>query len=114
MYFYIIKNSTDLGFGITGNYENRAQDYVSHSGPNSGAHFPLLFTGYTPHVKKLEKIVKDQWIDRTFITRDGWKTEWLKDDETVEQFTKDILDVIKERHLKVEIFRENYNFLLDK
>ena len=57
MYFYIIKNSTDLGFGVTSNYESRAQDYVSHAGPNSGAHFPLLFTGYTPHVKKLEKIV---------------------------------------------------------
>lgn len=111
MYFYIIKNSTDLGFGITGNYENRAQDYVSHSGPNSGAHFPLLFTGYTPHIKKLEKIVKDQWIDRTFISRDGWKTEWLNEEQTLEQFTHDILEVIEERHLKVKLYAENYNFL---
>lgn len=114
MYFYIIKNSTDLGFGITGNYESRAQDYVSHAGPRSGAHFPLIFSGYTPHVKKLEKIVKDQWIDRTFISRDGWKTEWLKEDETLEQFTSDILEVIKERHLKVEVCRENYDFLKDR
>lgn len=114
MYFYIIKNSTDLGFGITGNYVNRAQDYVSHSGPNSGAHFAQLWTGHTPHIKKLERIVKEQWIDRTFISQDGWKTEWLQDNETVEQFTTDIENVVKERHLKVELYRSNYNFLLDK
>jgi hypothetical protein len=111
MYFYIIKNSTDLGFGITSNYESRAQDYVSHAGPRSGAYFPYVFTGLTPHVRTLENIVKDQWIDRTFITRDGWKTEWLKEDETLEQFAQDILNVIKERHLKVNIFTEDYNFL---
>lgn len=114
MYFYIIKNSTDLGFGITGNYESRAQDYVSHSGPNSGAHFPYVFSGHKPHVRKLERIVKEQWVDRTFITGDGWKTEWLKEEETLEQFTQDILDVIQERHLKVEVYRKDYNFLLDR
>jgi hypothetical protein len=114
MYFYIIKNSTDLGFGITGNYESRAQDYVSHSGPRSGAYFPLVFSGYTPHVRKLEKIVKDQWIDRTYISRDGWKTEWLNEHETLQGFAQDILDVITERHLRVEIFTKDYNFLLDR
>jgi hypothetical protein len=111
MYFYIIKNSTDLGFGITGNYESRAQDYVGHAGPRSGTHFPYVFTGLTPHVRKLEKIVKDQWIDRTFITKDGWKTEWLNEEQTLEQFTQDILDVIKERHLKVKVYTKDYNFL---
>jgi hypothetical protein len=111
MYFYIIKNSTDLGFGITSNYESRAQDYVSHAGPRSGAYFPYVFTGLAPHVRKLEKIVKEQWIDRTFITKDGWKTEWLKDNETLVKFQQDILDVIKERHLKVEVYAKDYDFL---
>jgi len=113
MYFYIIKNSTDLGFGITKNYFSRAQDYVSHSGPNSRAYFPLVFSGHTPHVRKLEKIVKDQWIDRTYVSKDGWKTEWLLKNENVEEFIKDLLDVIHERHLKVKVYRENYNFLID-
>ena len=111
MYFYIIKNSTDLGFGITGNYESRAQDYVSHSGPRSRAHFPYVFSGHKPHVRKLERIVKEQWVDRTFITGDGWKTEWLIEEETLDKFYQDILDVINERHLKVEVYIKDYDFL---
>lgn len=114
LYFYIIKNSTDLGFGITGDYESRAQDYVSHSGPNSGAHFPYIFTGHTPHIKKLENIIKNQWVDRTYITRDGWRTEWLKSDESLDQFVTDILDLIGERHLRIELHRKHYNFLIDR
>lgn len=111
MYFYIIKTKNDLGFGITGNYESRAQDYVSHGGPNNGAHFPVVFTGHGPHIKKLEKHVKTQWIDRTHITQNGWKTEWLKEDETLEQFVADILEFINDRHLKIWQDVTDYNFL---
>ena len=111
MYFYVIKNIGSLGFGITGDYQKRAQDYVSHSGPGCHAHFPYVFTGHRPHVKKLEQLIKTQWVDRTWITRDGWKTEWLKEDENLDTFISDIMDAIKERHLKVEVFRKDYDFL---
>lgn len=111
MYFYIVKTKTDIGFGITGDYEKRAQDYVSHSGPNSGIYFPIVLTGYTPHIKKIESIIKHQWIDRTYVSRDGWKTEWLRENESVDDFFNDIMMVIKERHLRIQLHTRDYNFL---
>jgi len=110
-FFYIVKTKFDTGFGITSNYESRHQDYVAHAGPNSGIYFPVVLNGHTPHIKKLESLIKTQWLDRTFITRAGWKTEWLRENEDTEAFLKDLMNVIIDRHYRIEIYIRDYDFL---
>ena len=56
MYFYILPGPFRLGFGITGNYERREKDYTGAWG--GIAEFKYLFKGPTPHVKRLENIIK--------------------------------------------------------
>jgi hypothetical protein len=98
MYFYILPGPYRLGFGITSNYERRAKDYTGAWG--GIAEFKYLFDGPTSHVKRLENIIKT--IHRDMLWRiDEWETEWLDNGWTPEQLLDFVLEIIQERHLRV-------------
>jgi hypothetical protein len=98
MYFYILPGPFRLGFGITGNHERREKDYTgAWGGP---AKFKYLFEGPTPHIKRLENIIKTMHTDLLWKI-DEWETEWLDNDWTAEQLLTFVLETIQERHLKV-------------
>jgi len=98
MYFYILPGPFRLGFGITGNHERRAKDYTGAWG--GIAEFKYLFEGPTPHIKRLEKIIKDMHQDMLW-TVDDWETEWLNNNWTAENLLEFVKDLIAERHLRV-------------
>ena len=58
MKFYILPGPFRLGFGITSDHERREKDYTGAWG--GIAEFKYLFEGPTPHVKRLENIIKTQ------------------------------------------------------
>jgi len=98
MYFYILPGPYRLGFGITSNHERRAKDYTGAWG--GIAEFKYLFDGPTSHVKRLENIIKT--IHRDMLWRiDEWETEWLDNGWTPEQLLDFVLEIIQERHLRV-------------
>ena len=99
MYFYILPGPYRLGFGITGNHERRKKDYTGAWGGE--AEFKYLFEGPTPHVKRLENIIKTMHRDMLW-TLDQWETEWLDNDWTAEQLRDFVVDTINERHLKIK------------
>lgn len=87
-----------MGFGITSNHERRAKDYTGAWG--GIAEFKYLFDGPTSHVKRLENIIKT--IHRDMLWRiDEWETEWLDNGWTPEQLLDFVLEIIQERHLRV-------------
>jgi hypothetical protein len=99
MYFYILPGPFRLGFGITSNYERRKKDYTgAWGGP---AEFKYLFEGPTPHIKRLENIIKTMHRDMLWKI-DEWETEWLDNDWTPEQLLEFVLDTINERHLQIK------------
>jgi len=98
MYFYILPGPFRLGFGITGNHERTAKDYTGAWG--GIAEFKYLFEGPTPHIKRLEKIIKDMHQDMLW-TVDDWETEWLNNNWTAENLLEFVKDLIAERHLRV-------------
>jgi hypothetical protein len=102
MYFYILPGPYRLGFGITSNYERRAKDYTGAWG--GIAEFKYLFDGPTSHIKRLENIIKT--IHRDMLWRiDEWETEWLDNGWTPEQLLDFVLEIIQERHLRVNQIR---------
>jgi hypothetical protein len=98
MYFYILPGPYRLGFGITGNHERRKKDYTGAWGGE--AEFKYLFEGPTPHVKRLENIIKTMHRDMLWKL-DQWETEWLDNDWTADQLRDFVLQTVAERHLKV-------------
>lgn len=99
MYFYILPGPFRLGFGITSNYERREKDYTgAWGGP---AEFKYLFEGPTPHIKRLENIIKTMHRDMLWKI-DEWETEWLDNNWTPEQLLEFVLDTINERHLQIK------------
>ena len=99
MYFYILPGPYRLGFGITSNYERRQKDYTGAWGGE--AHFKYLFEGPTPHIKRLENIIKTMHRDMLWKL-DQWETEWLDNDWTAENLRDFVLNTINERHLKIK------------
>ena len=98
MYFYILPGPYRLGFGITSNYHRRQKDYTGAWGGE--AEFKYLFEGPTPHIKRLENIIKTMHRDMLWKL-DQWETEWLDNNWTPEQLRDFVLEIIAERHLKV-------------
>jgi hypothetical protein len=98
MYFYILPGPYRLGFGITSNHERRQKDYTGAWGGE--AHFKYLFEGPTPHVKRLENIIKTMHRDMLWKL-DQWQTEWLDNDWTPEQLRDFVLQTVVERHLQI-------------
>ena len=102
MYFYILPGPFRLGFGITQNYERREKDYTGAWGGE--AKFQYLFEGPTPHVKRLENIIKNQ--NREMLWRvDEWETEWLDNEWTADDLLRFVLETIQERHLPLAQIR---------
>jgi hypothetical protein len=102
MYFYILPGPFRLGFGITSNHERREKDYTGAWG--GIAKFKYLFEGPTPHVKRLENIIKD--MNRDLLWKvDEWETEWLDNDWTSEDLLDFIKEIIIERHLPIKQIR---------
>jgi hypothetical protein len=101
MYFYILPGPYRLGFGITSNYHRRQKDYTGAWGGE--AHFEYLFEGSTPHIKRLENIIKTMHRDMLWKL-DEWETEWLDNDWTPENLRLFVLETIAERHLKITEF----------
>jgi hypothetical protein len=102
MYFYILPGPFRLGFGITTNYERREKDYTGSWG--GVAEFQYLFEGPTPHVKRLENIIKTMHKDMLWQI-DEWDTEWIDNDWTAEQLLDFVQDLIAERHLPIQQIR---------
>jgi hypothetical protein len=59
-----------------------------------------LLQGPTPHIKRLENIIKTMHTDMLW-KNDDWKTEWLDNNWTAEQLLEFVWEIINERHLKV-------------
>ena len=102
MYFYILPGPFRLGFGITSNHERREKDYTgSWGGP---AKFEYLFEGPTPHIKRLENVIKTMHRDMLWKV-DDWETEWLDNGWTAKQLLTFVSDTINERHLQIKQVR---------
>jgi hypothetical protein len=99
MYFYILKGPYRVGFGITSNYERRAKDYTGAWGGE--AVFDYIFEGPTPHIKRIEHVLKTMHVDKLWCI-DEWQTEWLDNGWSVHQLKDFVLELIKERHLKIK------------
>jgi hypothetical protein len=102
MYFYILPGPFRVGFGITGNHERRAKDYTGAWG--GIAEFKYLFEGPTPHVKRLENIIKDMHREMLWKV-DEWETEWLDNGWDAEQLLGFVKEIIAERHLKLALIK---------
>jgi hypothetical protein len=102
MDFYILPGPFRVGFGITGNRETRAKDYTgAWGGP---AEFKYLFTGPTPQIKNLERLIKTQHSDMLWKV-DDWTTEWLDNGWTTEQLLEFVKELINERHMPITQIR---------
>lgn len=102
MYFYILQGPYRLGFGITSNHERRAKDYTGAWG--GVAEFVHLFEGPTPHIKRLEQIIKTMHVDMLWCI-DDWRTEWLDNDWTTNDLLAFVLETINERHMPIKQIR---------
>lgn len=102
MYFYILQGPYRVGFGITGNHERRAKDYTGAWG--GVAEFTYLFEGPTPHIKRLEQILKTMHVDMLWCL-DEWETEWLDNGWTPEDLLAFVLQTIQDRHLPIKQIR---------
>jgi len=110
-YLYLIQSLKGrAGFGIAKNPQARNRDYVAHCGDI--VNFPYLYGGTIAHVKKIENVIKEQYVDNIWHIEDR-PLEWLNNDVSIEQL-KDYVDtLIKERHYRVKLVAKNYNFTQD-
>jgi hypothetical protein len=100
MYFYILPGPFRLGFGITSREPTeREKEYTGAWGGT--AEFKYLLQGPTPHIKRLENVIKTMHIDMLW-KNDDWKTEWLDNNWTAEQLLEFVLEIINERHLQIK------------
>jgi hypothetical protein len=107
-YFYLIESlGGRAGFGIAQDPKERNKQYCSHAGGIVNMH---LYGGLRAHAKAIERTIKTQYIDNIWQIED-WKTEWLNEDVSMKTLKKYVEDLIKERHFKLKLIVENYNFL---
>lgn len=99
MYFYIINGPYRVGFGITSNHERRVKDYTGAWG--GVAAFDYVFEGPTPHIKRLENVLKTMHVDKLWCL-DEWQTEWLDNGWSVHQLKEFVQELIQERHLQIK------------
>jgi len=106
--FYIIVSvGGRVGFGITGNRRERNKQYASHSGDI--VKFACVYSGPETHTSSLESIIKKQYVDKLWWV-DDWKTEWLLKDISLEEFHTHVDNLIKDRHIKVKLTAQDYDF----
>lgn len=99
MYFYVISGPYRIGFGITSDYERRQKDYTGAWG--GVAKFSNIFQGPTPHIKRLENVIKIQHKDILWHL-DDWRTEWLDNDWSIIEFADFVREIILQRHLPIQ------------
>lgn len=106
--FYLIKSlGGRAGFGIAQDIKERNKQYCSHAG---GVVNMFVYSGLRAHAKALERTIKTQYIDNIWQIED-WKTEWLNDNVSMETLKNYVDSLIKERHFKLKLVDEEYNFL---
>lgn len=108
-YFYIILSvGGRVGFGICEDPKDRNKKYASHSGDI--VQFVYLFGGVRAHAKSLERTIKNDWAEQTWVV-DDWKTEWLEKTVSVDELYKYVTQILTERpFLKLELVAKDYNF----
>lgn len=110
-YLYLIQSiGGRAGFGITQDPKERNKQYCSHSGDI--VQFKFLYGGIRSHGKALESTIKRQYVENIWMV-DDWKTEWLKDNVTIESLKNYVEDLIETRHFKLKLVTTNYNFQKD-
>lgn len=106
-YFYIIISvGGRIGFGIAQDIRERNKQYCSHAGDIVKMY---VYGGQRTHAKALERTIKTQYIDNIWTIED-WRTEWLNDSVTVEQLKSYVDQLIQERHFRLTLLAENYDF----
>lgn len=109
-YFYLIESlGGRAGFGICQDPKDRNKQYCSHAGGIVKMH---LYGGLRAHAKALERTIKTQYTDNIWQIED-WKTEWLNDNIPVKVLKKYVETLIAERHFKLKLVAQDYNFLQD-
>lgn len=107
-YFYIIESvGGRVGFGITTNPTERNKQYASHSGDI--VKFRYLYGGMKTHATALERTIKTQWVDDLWKV-EGWNTEWLVSDITLDEFFSKVDDMVRERHLNLRLVAVDFDF----
>jgi hypothetical protein len=109
-YFYLIESlGGRAGFGIAQDPKERNKQYCSHAGGIVNMH---VYGGLRAHAKALERTIKTQYIDNIWQI-EGWKTEWLNDDVPMCKLKEYVDSLIHERHFKLKLITDKYNFLQD-
>lgn len=103
MFFYILPGPYRVGFGITSDYQRRAKDYTGAWG--GVAKFSWVFQGPTPHVKRLESLIKIQHRDMLWKL-DDWETEWLDNGWNSQQLYDFVQDIIAQRRMPISVVLE--------
>ena len=105
-FYIIISVGGRIGFGIAQNIRERNKQYCSHAGDIVKM---SVYQGQRTHAKALERTIKTQYIDNIW-TIDDWRTEWLNKDVTLEQVKAYVEELIHERHFRLNLVAENYDF----
>lgn len=107
-HLYLITNLRGrAGFGITSDYKERNKQYASHSGDI--VKFSFIYGGLRSHAKAVERTIKTQFSDNIWMV-DDWKTEWLKDDITMNHLKSYVDQIVVERHYRISIIGKDYDF----
>jgi predicted GIY-YIG superfamily endonuclease len=111
-YLYLIESvGGRAGFGIASDPKERNKQYCSHSGDI--VKFKFLYGGQRSHAKTIERTIKTQYVDNIWKIED-WKTEWLKDDITINDLKEYVDQLLKERKfLKLDLVATDYDFRQD-
>jgi hypothetical protein len=109
-YFYLVKSPTRIGYGICSDKKDRNKKYTSHAGEI--VKFPYVWGGLRTHAKAVERNIKQQFVDNTWIVGE-WKTEWLDETITAEYLKEYVDQLIKERHYKLAIVDIDYDLTQD-
>jgi hypothetical protein len=95
-----------IGFGIAQDIRERNKQYCSHAGDIVKMY---VYGGQRTHAKALERTIKTQYIDNIWVIED-WRTEWLNDSVTADQVKAYVDQLIQERHFRLKLVAENYDF----
>lgn len=109
-HFYLIESlGGRAGFGIAQDIKERNKQYCSHAGGIVKMH---VYGGLRAHAKALERTIKTQYVDNIWTIED-WKTEWLAEAIPMSVLKKYVDSLIEERHFKLTLLAEDYDFTQD-
>lgn len=111
-YFYIIKPTHRVGFGVAANPHNRLQKYISHTGDM--VTFTRLYGGMRSKAHALERSIKqikknDLWTIKT--QNSLWRTEWLNSDINLAEFIDFVETLNQQRHYDLSLVACDYTIL---